>query len=125
MIHIITSDSVEKMFFHPTLTKVAHDSENPTCVSIKQLKDKLISNAVTVPSDLGDGLNGHLFLLIFENEYSTAIAQLKLMAPTNPTEPVPISTRTSTRNTPIDSDNIKKEFREYTATKLKYFQYHN
>ena len=47
------------------------------------------------------------------------------MARTNPTELVPVSARTSTRTTQINYDNFKEEFREYTAVKLKYFQYHN
>ena len=121
----MTADSIEKMFLHPVLTKIAQDGEKPNYTSIKQLKDELISNAVAVPSDLGDGLNGHLFLVISENEYSKATTQLKPSAPIKPTEPVPVSARTGTRSTPINYDNIKEEFREYTAANLKYFQYHN
>ena len=121
----MTADSIEQKSLHPTLTKITQDGETPTYTSIKELRDELIPNAVAVPSDLGDGLNGHLFLVVFENEYSTATAQFKSTAPTNPTELVPVSIRTSTRSAPIDYDNIKEEFCEYIAAKLKYFQYHN
>ena len=72
----MTAYTIGKMFLHPTLTKIAQDGENPNYTSIKQLKDELISNAVDVPSDLGDGLNGHLFLVISENGYSKATIQL-------------------------------------------------
>ena len=92
---------------------------------IKQIRNEQKSNAVAVSSDFGDGINGHLFLVISKNEYNTATIQLKPMARTNPTELVPVSARTSTRTTQINYDNFKEEFREYTAVKLKYFQYHN
>ena len=92
----MTADSIEKMFLHSTLTKIAQDGDTPTYTSIKQLKDELISNAVAILSDLGDGLNGDLFLIISKNEYSKATKQLKSSAPTNPTEPVPVSGRTGT-----------------------------
>ena len=71
----MTTYSIEKMFVHPTLTKIAKDGENQTYTSIKQLKDELISNVVAVPSYLGDGSDVHLFLVISKNEYSTTSAQ--------------------------------------------------
>ena len=58
------------MFIHPTLTKIAQDGEKPTYTSIKLLRDELVSNAVSVPSNLRDRLNGHLFLVISEDGYT-------------------------------------------------------
>ena len=113
------------MFIHPTLTKIAQDGEKATYTSIKLLRDELVSNAVSVPSDLGDRLNGHLFLVVSEDEYSKATTELKPSAPTNPTEPVPVSARTSTRTNPVNYDDVKEEFCEFAAAKLKYSQHHN
>lgn len=75
----MTVDSIEKIFLHPTLTKIAQDSEKPHYTSIKQLKDEIISNKVAVLSDLGDELNGHLFLVI--SNYSLSIFKLLRLPP--------------------------------------------
>ena len=116
----MTADTIEKMFIRPTLTKIAQDGENPMYTSIKLLRDKLVSNVVYIPLDLGDRLNGHLFLVVSEDEYSKATTELKPSAPANPTEPVPVSARISTRNNPVNYDDVKEEFREFAAAKTKY-----
>ena len=106
----MTADTIEKMFIHPTLTKIAQDGEKPTYTSIKLLRDELVSNAGFVPSDLGDRLNEHLFLVVSEVKYSKATSELKPSAPVNPTEPVPVSARTSTRTNPVNYNDVKKKF---------------
>ena len=45
------------MLLHSCLTQICDDGENPTYTTIKKLRDELISNAVAVPPDLGDGVN--------------------------------------------------------------------
>ena len=113
------------MCIYPTLTKIAQDGGNPAYTSINLLRDELVSNAASVPSDLGDRLNEHLFLVVSEDEYSKATTELKPSAPANPTEPVPVSVRTSARTNPVNYDDVKEEFREFAAAKGKYSQYHN
>ena len=66
-----------------------------------------------------------MFLVVSEDEYSKATTELKPSAPANPTEPVPVSARTSTRTNPVNHDDVKEEFREFAAAKAKYSQYHN
>ena len=63
--------------------------------------------------------------MVLEDKYTDATTELKPTAPTNPTEPVPVSSRTSTRANPINYDDTKEEFRAYTVSKSKYSQYHN
>ena len=44
----MTVDSIERIFLHPTLTKIAQDGEHPNYTSIKQLRGELISNIIAV-----------------------------------------------------------------------------
>ena len=60
-----------------------------------------------------------------KEKYTNDITELKPTPPTNPTEPVPVSARTVTRSTPINYNDVKEEFREYTASKTKHYKYHN
>ena len=115
----------EGRFLYPILTKITQGGKNPTYTSIKQLRDELIPNIVAVYSDLGDGKNIQLFIVVSENEYNIVILLLKPTVPTNPIEKISVSTRTGARTTPIICKNIKENFREYTIAKLKYSQYHN
>ena len=87
---------------------------------MKLLRDELVSNAVAFSSELGDILTGHLLLMVLEDKYTDATTELKPTAPTDPTEPVPVSSRTPTRANPINYDDTKEEFRAYTASKSKY-----
>ena len=121
----MTVYSTEGRFLYPILTKITQDGKNPTYTSIKQLRDELISNIVAVYSDLGDGKNIQLFIVVSENEYNIVILLLKPTVSTNPIEQISVSTRTGARTTPIIYNNTKENFREYTIAKLKYSQYHN
>ena len=53
----MNTEGIEKLLLHPCLTKIGDDGEYPTYSTIKNLRDELISNAVAIPSDLGDGFN--------------------------------------------------------------------
>ena len=110
---------------HPCLTKTGEDGENSTYTTIKKLRDALISNAVAIPSEIGDGFNGHLFLVVSNAEYLKATKETKPTVPSKLTEPKPASVRTNTRENPVDYNVIKEEFREYNISKAKYLQSNN
>ena len=121
----MTTNTIEKMFIHLTLTKIAQDCKKVSYTIIKLPRDKLSSNAVVVPSDLGDRINGHFFLVVLEDEYTDTAKELKLTSATNPPELVSISARTPTRIKPINYNDIKEKIREYMASISKYYQCHN
>ena len=56
----MNTEGIEKLLLHPGHTKIGDDEENPTYTTIKKLRGELISNAVAIPSDLGDGFDVHL-----------------------------------------------------------------
>ena len=59
----MNTEGIEKLLLHHCLTKIGDDGENPIYTNIKKVRDELISNAVDIPSDLGDSFNLHLFNL--------------------------------------------------------------
>ena len=66
-------DYISTYFEHPTLAKI-HGKPNYTM--LRKMKNELMCNASSVPSDLGGGANGHLGLLLSPVDYNyvTAIA---------------------------------------------------
>ena len=104
------------MLLHPCLTKIGDDGEYPTYTTIKNLRDELISNAVDIPSDLGDGFNAHLFLVVSDTEYLKATTEAKPTVPSEPTEPQLASVRTNTREKSVDYNIFKEEFCEYNTS---------
>jgi hypothetical protein len=48
-------------FPHPTLTSITN---KPTAATIKQLKKETFANALSVHSELGGGMNGHLGIVL-------------------------------------------------------------
>ena len=110
---------------HPCLTKIGDDGEKHTYTSIKKLRDELISNAVAIPSDLGDGFNGNLFFVVSDAEYLKATKETKPTVLSKPTEPKPASVRTNTREYLVDYNLVKEEFRAYNISKAKYLQCNN
>ena len=121
----MNTEGIEKLLLHPCLTKIGDDGEKPTYTTIKNLRDELISNAVAIPSDLGDDFNVHLFLAVSDVEYLKATTETKPIVRSKPTEPKPASVRTNTRENPVDCNLVKEEFREYNISKAKYLQYNN
>ena len=121
----MNTEGIEKLLLHPCLTKIGDDGEKPTYTTIKKLRDELISNTVAIPSDLGDGFNGHLFLVVSDEEYLKATKEGKPTVPSKPSEPQAASVRTNTRENPVGYNIVKEYFREYNASKAKYLQYNN
>ena len=107
----MNTEGIEKLLLRHCLTKIGDDGEKPTYTTIKKLRDELISNAVAIPSDLGDGFNGHLFLVVSDAEYLKATKETKPIVPSKPTEPKAASVRTNTRENPVDYNLVKEEFR--------------
>ena len=65
----ITSSAVDYIstyFEHPTLTKIHGE---PSYMMLQKMKNELMRNAASVPSDLGGGANGHLGLLLSPLDY--------------------------------------------------------
>ena len=121
----MNTEGIEKLLLHPCLTKIGDDGEYPTYTTIKNLRDELISNAVTIHSDLGDGFSRHIFLVVPDAEYTKATTETKPTVPSNPIEPKLASVRTNTRENHVDYNIVKEEFREYNIGKAKYLQYNN
>ena len=73
-------DYISTYFEHPTLAKI-HGEPNYTM--LRKMKNELMRNASSVPSDLGGGANGHLGLLLSPVDYNyvTAIAYVRPVHP--------------------------------------------
>ena len=99
-------NAIGKLFIHGTLTKQCEHEDVPSCVSIKILQSELVSNAVSVRSTLGDGLTGHLFLVINDDEYTKVtpgtVNPTPPLKPTLPAKPT-ISTMTTRSTSDLDS----------------------
>ena len=61
-----TNIDYTKIFVYCKLTPL---TRQPSYEALKQLKDELKANAASVPSDLGGGLHGHLFLVLAAGEW--------------------------------------------------------
>ena len=59
------------LFEFPTLPKIY---DEPDYDQLKDLKDKLKTNATKIPSDLGEGDFGHLCLVLSPAEYANISA---------------------------------------------------
>ena len=64
-------DYISTYFEHPTLSKIHGE---PNYSMLRKLKNELMRNASSVPSDLGGGANGHLGLLLEAQEYQSVNA---------------------------------------------------
>ena len=104
----MNTEGIEKFLLHPYLTKIGDDGEKPIYTTIKKLRDELISNDVAIPSDLEDGFNGHLFLIVSDAEYLKATNEFKPTVPSKPTVPKPAYVRTNTRVNPVDYNLVKE-----------------
>ena len=118
-------EGIEKLLLHHSLTEIGDDGEKHTYITIIKLRDELISNAVTIHSDLGDGFSRHIFLVVPDAEYTKTTTETKPTVPSNPIEPKLASVRTNTRENHVDYNIVKEEFREYNISKAKYLQYNN
>ena len=76
----------------PVLTPIATDTERPSHSSLTVVKLELNANAASIATLLGDGVSGHLFLMLSLVDYFTQTG-INFIAPTNPgmapTHPVP------------------------------------
>ena len=122
-------DAIERLFIKSVLTKVCSDNGKPTYSRIEILQNELISNAVSVRSSLGDGLAGHLFLVVSDDDYSKAtvgnlakpVVPVKL---TPPTLVIPVGTR-STEATSAAHNIYRQEHSIYREDLDDYIFYHN
>ena len=73
-------DYISTYFEHPTLDTI-HGEPNYTM--LRKLKNQLMRNASSVPSDLGGGANGHLALLLSPQEYSS-VNRIAYVRPVHP-----------------------------------------
>ena len=111
-------NSVEKIiqtFPHPTLSPILGQ---PAYASISALHLKLNTNAASVPSHLGNGQLGLLFLTVSPAVYNTQSA-IEFVPPENPGQEVLIpENSTAAQITSIHRlhDIAAKHFAEYTAT---------
>ena len=121
----MNTEGIEQLLLHPCLTKMGDDGKKPIYTTIKNLQDEFISNDVATPSDLGDGFNGHIFLVVFDTVYLKATKETKPTASIKSNEPRLASVRTNTKNNPADYNIVKEEFREYNIGKVKYLKYNN
>jgi hypothetical protein len=72
-------------FPHPDLTIIVG---KPTYATIRKLQKELYANARTIPSTLGGGHNGHLALVMMDEEY-LVISAVNYDEPIHPgTQPV-------------------------------------
>ena len=71
---------ISTYFEHPTLSKIHGE---PTYNTLRILKNELMRNAASVPSDLGGGANGHLGLLLTPTEY-VSVNAIAYLRPTHP-----------------------------------------
>ena len=122
-------DAIERLFIKSVLTKVCSDNDKPTYSSIEILQNELISNTLSVRSPLGNGLVGHIFLVVSDDDYRKAtVGNLaKPVVPVKPTPPTPVIA-VGTRSTVATSaaHNIyRQEFSIYREDLDDYLLYHN
>jgi hypothetical protein len=79
----LPSSSVTASFPFPELTRFASDLQPPTYASLQLLQREINSNAMSVHSDAGGGLHGHLGLTITPARY-LAVAQVPYPPPPVP-----------------------------------------
>ena len=79
-LHTSAVDYISTYFEHPTLSKI-HGEPNYTM--LRKLKNQLMRNAASVPSDLGGGANGHLGLLLSPLDYQ-AVNGIAYVRPVHP-----------------------------------------
>ena len=70
-INFSTVDYISMYFEHPTLAKI-HGEPNYTM--LRKMKNELMRNTASVPSNLGGGTNSHLGLLLSALDYSNVNA---------------------------------------------------
>ena len=75
-----TVNYISTSFEHPTLATI-HGEPNYTM--LRKLKNQLMQNAASVPSELGGGANGHLGLLLSPQEYQ-AVNRMAYVRPVHP-----------------------------------------
>ena len=96
-------DYISTYFEHPTLAKIHGE---PTYNTLRKMKNELMRNAASVPSDLGGGANGHLGLLLTPAEYLA----VHTTAYTRPVHPGALNIPAGT--TQHESTRLKDEHRQ-------------
>lgn len=91
-------DYVNSVFKYPVLTKI---TARRTYSSLKTIKNELKANAGKVQCELGGGNNGHLGLLLTDNEYAL-VSPTAYVHPIHP-GPIPPVDTTQIQNTNLRS----------------------
>ena len=100
-----------KIFLKGTLINFFSERQDPTYSGIKLLQNELISNAVSLQSNLGDGGIVPLFLVVSDTYYQQATSGTlnKPNDPNKPTPPTPPTANTiatTRRGNPSTTENI-------------------
>ena len=103
-------DYISTYFENPTLSKIHGE---PTYNTLRKMKNELMRNAASVPTDLGGGANGHLGLLFTPAEYLAvnATAYTRPLHPGTLNIAAGTANHEATRRTSEHKDQIR-EFRE-------------
>ena len=115
------------------MTKIGENGEKSYYISIKKTQEELVSNVASIQSKLGDGINGHLFLVLSATEYTAAtistthpIIRVPVpVAPIMPVQSLSLVQRSITAPTTNVSYETTVEFRNSETTKIYYFLYYN
>ena len=125
--------NIEISFIYHTLTKIGESGEKTNDSSIKILQEELVFNAVSIQFTIGDGINGHLFLVLSATEYTAAtistthpIIRVPVpVAPIMPVQSLSLVQRSITAPTTNVRYEVTVEFRNNETTKIDYFLYYN
>jgi hypothetical protein len=107
----------DKNFPHAVLTSLLN--ETPTRYTLKTLHIQLNANAISVPSNRGNGLLGHLALVVPPGEYLTASNNIPFEPPINPgPAPTHVANPTQMQITETNRQYLAdfKEFSTYVNT---------
>ena len=102
------------------MTKIGENGKKSYYSSIKKTQEELVSNVASIQSKLGDGINGHLFLVLSATEYTVAtISTIQPLgvpvpvAPIMPVQPLSLAQRSITTPTTNIRYEVTYEFRNH------------
>ena len=110
-----TAAAVTANFPHPVLTPFATPVQPPTHASIKLLQRELNANAMSVHSNAGGGLHGHLVLTLTPARYR-AVAGVPYPAPQPPPALVVAGAAAAVANAVQDHQELLRLFNRYHDT---------
>ena len=96
-------DYINSVFEYPVLTKI---SGRPVYSSLKVIKNELKANEGKVQCELGGGNNGHLGLVLSDNEYALVSPDVPYMRPAHPGPVAPVGT------SQLQNTNLRERYNE-------------